>query len=97
MPIKLETDHAMKDFYVDVSSDFKYDWRISKHVGDIIAKMTGCEKARFVCNSFGGISNGDCYEITLNDDDDELFYLLKTGFTTIDPTVVSNWREKKKT
>jgi len=86
----------MRKFYVDVSSNFKYDWHISHNVDVILEKMTGCEKARFVCNSFGGISNGDCYKITLNNDDDKLFYLLKTGFTTIDPTVVSNWRSSEK-
>jgi len=86
----------MKEFYVDVLQNFKYDCHISNHVDDILEKMTGCEKARFVCNSYGGISTGDCYKITLNTDDDKLFYLLKTGFTTIDPTVVSNWRASRK-
>jgi len=85
----------MKELCVDVSPNFKYDWHISHNVDDILEKITGCEKARFVCNSFGGISSGDCYEITLNDDDDELFYILRTGFTAINPAVVSNWRASK--
>jgi hypothetical protein len=59
----------------------------------VLTKEYGVE-FRFCLNNVCGIGNGDMYCVELNDEKDVLFFLLKTGFTQIEGSVIIPLMEK---
>lgn len=82
----------MHIFYVDVPGDYEYDWSISTHPTEILRFETGA-LIEFVCNSHARISEGDVYQVGVDTEKDELFFLLKTGFTKMKTEVVAEYLE----
>ncbi len=80
----------MHIFYVDVPSDYKYDWSISSSPTEILRVETGT-LIEFVCNSHARISDGDVYQVGVETEKDELFFLLKTGFSKMKTEVVKEY------
>jgi hypothetical protein len=70
----------MHIFYVDVPTGYKYDWSVSSSPTEILRVKTGA-LIEFVCNSHARISEGDVYQVGVETEKDELFFLLKTGFS----------------
>jgi hypothetical protein len=79
----------MHIFYVDVV-DYKYDWSIAKSPSDILRIETGA-LIEFVCNSHARISEGDVYQVGVDSEKDEIFFLLKTGFSKMKTEVVKEY------
>jgi len=82
----------MHIFYVEVPTGYKYDWSISSSPTEILRVETGT-LIEFVCNSHARISEGDVYQVGVESDKDELFFLLKTGFSKMKTEVVQNYLE----
>lgn len=80
----------MHIFYVDVPSDYNYDWNISDSSTEILRVQTGT-LIEFVCNNHARISKGDVYQVKVDSEKDELFFLLKTGFSKMKTEVVKNY------
>jgi hypothetical protein len=80
----------MHIFYVSVPSNYKYDWSISKSATDVLRIETGA-LIEFICNSYAKISEGDVYQVGVATEKDELFFLLKTGFSKMKTEVVHNY------
>ncbi len=88
----------MHIFYVDVPSDYNYDWNISDSSTEILRVQTGT-LIEFVCNNHARISKGDVYQVKVDSEKDELFFLLKTGFSKMKTEVVADylaWRHRDK-
>lgn len=75
----------MHELYIDVPNDFKYNWSLGKDVDAVLTNMFNVP-IEFVVNSLAKITKGDCYRVTLDSEDDVLFFLLKTGFKLADQT-----------
>lgn len=81
-------------FYIDVPIEF--DYRFDRFVGDyltgadVLAKDFGV-KIKFICNPGGGISRGDAHSVEVENEQEEVFFLLKTGFTKLDKHVVKEY------
>ena len=85
----------MHTFYIDIPHGFKYDH--SNGDGDVtVARQLGVPIVEFICNSVAKISDGDVYEVTVKDEQDETFLILKYGFRTIDRSVVEEYRARKR-
>ena len=80
----------MHIFYVEVPSDYKYDWSVSSSPTEVLRVKTGT-LVEFVCNSHARISDGDVYQVGVDSDKDELFFLLKTGFSKMKTEVVQEY------
>lgn len=80
----------MHIFYVEVPSWYNYDWSISSSPTEILRVETGA-LIEFVCNSHARISEGDVYQVGVETDKDELFFLLKTGFSKMKTEVVKEY------
>jgi len=80
----------MHIFYVSVPSDYKYDWSISSSPTEVLRVETGT-LIEFVCNSHARISEGDVYQVGVETEKDELFFLLKTGFSKMKTEVVKEY------
>jgi hypothetical protein len=82
------TTEIMHKFYVDVAANYQLDWSLSSNVSEVIRKQTGAIEVFFIANSIAKLSKGDCYVVTLPTSDDEIFYILKTGFDRADRDIV---------
>jgi phosphorylcholine metabolism protein LicD len=80
----------MHTFYINVPSDYKYDWSISSSPAVVLSIEHGAY-IEFICNSWAKISEGDVYKVKVNSVKDELFFLLKTGFKKIKTEVVNEY------
>jgi len=85
----------MHIFYVEVPTSYKYDWSISSSPTEIMRVKTGT-LIEFVCNNHARISEGDVYQVGVESDKDELFFLLKTGFSKMKTEVVQNYLELRR-
>jgi hypothetical protein len=84
----------MHIFYVEVPNNYKYDWSISKSPTEILRVETGT-LIEFVCNSHARISDGDVYQVGVETEKDELFFLLKTGFSKMKTEVVQEYLQSR--
>lgn len=80
----------MHIFYISVPVNYKYDWSISKSATQILREETGT-LVEFVCNSHARISDGDVYQVGVETEKDELFFLIKTGFSKMKTEVVQEY------
>jgi hypothetical protein len=80
----------MHIFYVDVPTGYKYDWSVSSSPTEVLRIETGA-LIEFVCNSHARISDGDVYQVGVETEKDELFFLLKTGFSKMKTEVVAEY------
>lgn len=80
----------MHIFYISVPSGYKYDWSVSSSPTEVLRIKTGT-LIEFVCNSHARISEGDVYQVGVESDKDELFFLLKTGFSKMKTEVVQEY------
>ncbi len=80
----------MHIFYVSVPSDYKYDWSVSSSPTEVLRIKTGT-LIEFVCNSHARLSEGDVYQVGVDSEKDELFFLLKTGFSKMKTEVVQEY------
>lgn len=83
--------------YVDIPEDYDYKWHLTDiritgkyHVNDVLS-MEYNVPFKFICNNFGNISKGDVYEVEFANKKDVSFFLIKTGFDTIDKEKVDNY------
>ena len=81
----------MHTFYIDVPSNYNYNWSLAPGSSKALQLETGALKVFFVANSIAKISNGDCYQVTVPTTEDELFYILKTGFTQPNSKAVDDY------
>jgi len=80
----------MHIFYVSVPSGYKYDWSVSSSPTEVLRIKTGA-LIEFVCNTHARISEGDVYQVGVESDKDELFFILKTGFSKMKTEVVQEY------
>jgi hypothetical protein len=80
----------MHIFYIEVPNGYKYDWSISSSPTEVLRVETGT-LIEFVCNSHARISDGDVYQVGVDTEKDELFFLLKTGFSKMKTEVVTEY------
>ena len=85
----------MHIFYVEVPTNYKYNWSISSSPTEVLRVETRT-LIEFVCNSHARISEGDVYQVGVDSDRDELFFLLKTGFSKMKTEVVQNYLELRR-
>jgi len=84
----------MHIFYVEVPTNYKYDWSVSSSPTEVLRVKTGA-LIEFVCNSHARISDGDVYQVGVESDKDELFFLLKTGFSKMKTEVVTEYLQSR--
>jgi len=88
----------MTEIYVGVSNDHLTDqWALHPGVSDaceLMKILTGAISVGFVCNGYGGIYPGDVYSIILQEDD-VLFFLIRTGLDMIDSDVVQKYKREQ--
>lgn len=84
----------MHTIYIDVPNSFNYDWTKGKHVNAVLENMFNVPKVEFITNSYGKITTGDCYRVTLKTEEDTLFFLIKSGFTVVDERKISKYITK---
>lgn len=80
----------MHIFYIEVPNNYKYDWSIAKSPTDILRVETGA-LVEFICNSHARISEGDVYQVGVDSEKDEVFFILKTGFSKMKTEVVTEY------
>jgi len=87
----------MKTFYVSVPNTWSVgkDWSGTRYGDELVHKLTGTKEVVFIVNSSARLSDGDLYRIKLHDTDDEVFYLLRTGFTKIDDDKIETYLKCK--
>lgn len=76
--------------YIDVPSDYRYDWNFSASSERCLFKDLGYG-VEFVCNYGAQISKGDVYAVLLKDAKDEIFFRLKNKFDIIPTNVAERW------
>jgi hypothetical protein len=79
--------------YVDVPSNlytgYQYNFKLHKDCSEVLRMQEGIDgKVKFVCNSAGGFSDGDVYELTFETPEDVTLYLVKNKFELIDKEIV---------
>ena len=90
----------MHKIYVDVPYEYNYVYRVNQDEStgpDVLTRDFGVKFA-FVCNAHGAHLNanklgavgnkGDAHVVWLESEEDELFFLIKTGFTKLNKDVV---------
>jgi hypothetical protein len=84
----------MHKFYIDVPSDYKYDWSIAKIAHDVLSIEYNAA-IEFICNIGARISEGDVFSVTTENEGDEVFFLLKTGFKKMNTHKVETYLQAK--
>lgn len=85
----------MHTFYIDVPDDYFLDWSLSSNCAEVIRMQSNANRVTFIANSYALISKGDCYKVTVATPQDELFYLLTTGFDKADDHKVNTYMKSK--
>ena len=97
----------MHTFYIDVPADFDYPWHLCPYTDptgerheatgpEILRVMYPEVKIKFICNSYANLSVGDVHQIDVENESDEIFFLLKTGFLKIDAQEIEEFISKKR-
>lgn len=76
--------------YVDVPADYNYNWNENDNCSRVLSDAFGYPFIFFV-NSGANISEGDCFKVELKDEEDEVFFFLKTGFKKVDTKLVEGY------
>ena len=96
----------MHKIYVDVPYEYNYVYRVDHDEctgPEVLARDFGVKFA-FICNAaramfntsgLGMVDNqGDAHMVELESAEDELFFLIKTGFAKLNTSVVENYINK---
>ena len=75
-------------FYVDVPEEYNYQFDDKTRRGDDVLTRDFGAKVKFICNRAGRISKGDAHSVEVENEQEEVFFLLKTGFTKLDKLIV---------
>ena len=96
----------MHKFYVDVPYGYVYKWQNKKEGGDEALVREFGVNIKFICNAHGAHFNqdnlgavgnkGDAHMVELESEKDELFFLIKTGWTKLNTEVVENYIKTKR-
>jgi len=88
----------MHKFFVDVPYGYIYVYNGEQDGTEVLTRDFGV-KFTFICNAHGARLNakgvgavgnkGDAHMVTVGSESDELFFLLKTGFTKLNTDVVN--------
>ena len=97
----------MHKFYVDVPYGHPYKWIQVRDEADHALTREFGVKFKFICNAHGAHFNpdklgavgnkGDANMVEVETEKDELFFLIKTGFTKLNTSVVEDYLNKKRT
>lgn len=96
----------MHKIYVDVPYRYAYEYRNGEQDGPEVLTRDFGVKFTFICNAaksafntegLGSVGNkGDAHIVYLDDPKDEIFFLIKSGFTKLNKDVVENYMNKKR-
>ena len=83
-------------FYVDVPHgyDYKWDGKNTPTCSEALTREYGIP-IEFVVNSFAKISKGDAHRVTVDNEGDELLFLLRTGFEKLETQKLKNYEAAK--
>lgn len=83
----------MNTIYIDVQAYYKYDWKHAKDCCEVLRIQEGINgTVKFVCNSGGGFSRGDVYELAFDTPEDVTLYLVKNKFELIEVDKVDRYK-----
>lgn len=84
--------------YVDVPDEFEIDWSIlpaeyRDKVGaaDYLMTLKIGYPAEFIRNNLAKLSDGDLYKVSFDNEEDELFFILKSQFKLVNKQVVDDF------
>lgn len=91
----------MHRIYVDVPYSYDYVYKHGEQDGPEVLTRDFGIKFEFICNASRGMFNhdrlglvgnkGDAHIVYLDDPKDEMFFLIKSGFTKLNKDVVENY------
>ena len=64
-----------------------------KNVDDLMSRVLGIN-AKFICNSYARISNGDIYELSFENIEDATAFVLKNEYDLVDKEKVEYYKKK---
>ena len=87
--------------YIDVPYEFNLDWSLITNPdmpslqADQVMTVVNGHTTEFVRNSGAGLSAGDLYRVSFKQQEDEVFFLLKTPFKIVNKQVVDDYLIKE--
>ena len=92
--------------YFDVPYGYEYKWGDPNDDGEKALSRELGVKVKFICNAHGASfhldkvgavgNTGDAHVVELDSEKDELFFLVKTGFTKLNSSVVEDYLKNKR-
>jgi hypothetical protein len=95
----------MHKIYVDVPYNYDYVYHGESSGPEVLTRDFGAQFV-FICNAAQRVKNasglgivgnrGDAHLVWLESEEDELFFLIKTGFTKLNTDVVGSYINEKR-
>lgn len=83
------------EIYVDVPNDYPYEFNRYELGPQVLTRDFGVNFT-FICNAGARISEGDVHRVEFKDDAEEIIFILKSPFRTLNKEVVERYIDSTK-
>jgi hypothetical protein len=83
------------EIYVDVPNDYPYEFGRYESGPQVLTRDFGVNFT-FICNAGARISEGDVHRVEFKDDAQEIIFILKSPFRTLNKEVVERYIDSTK-